>query len=460
MDPLGVIGFILEVTHRVPGSNWVRFRRGSEDVVDHGAYPPSRPLVRGALLREIIVGERGAILFFFRFDRFLLRDVSRTHRPLEELVMGRFVLMFVLSGLLVFIVGEGGVVSAKDKPIDPDAAPGGEREPAPKEKASPKTKPSRRRPVRQGADGVPVCSCTREAKPSRPPARSMPDMFQRMSESFMRNPATGFSSFVNDLSEMEGPAVQGITVSAAEEREAGRRARVEYLAKAKAQGYRVVNDRVRLDYLKSLVDRLAKRMRHHDRYPEIEVNLIDAPIPDGQSFPGGFLVFTTALLDEPDEATVVGVVAHELAHLDRGHLYGYVRRSKLAENTYKRPGGADLSFDQFFTRQMALFGLMFNPFRPEHETEADCTAVTWMYQEGYDPHALVGFFERLHDRKNDQPDNPFFSFGRTHPFSLDRRNHVLSRLAQLQRWRPRNDLGLFADNLKQRVAKEPEPPVK
>src|SRR5206468_4948961 len=126
---------------------------------------------------------------------------------------------------------------------------------------------------------------------------------------------------------------------------------------------RVVRDPKKVDYFKALVERFSDRMARRDRYPSIEMTLIDAPIPDGQSFPGGFLVFTTALLDEPDEATVAGVVAHELAHLERGHLYEYARRGKLAEATYNRPAGAGLDFDQFMTRQMALFGLLMNPFR-------------------------------------------------------------------------------------------------
>lgn len=276
----------------------------------------------------------------------------------------------------------------------------------------------------------------------------MPEMFQRMGESFARNPATGFNDFLGELARMEEPALRGVSVSTAEERRAGLRARDEYLAKAKQRGFQVVDEGIRLEYLRALVERLAARMKHRDRYPKIELSLINAPISDGQSFPGGFLVFTTALLDEPDEATVAGVVAHELAHLDLGHLYGYVRRSKLAETTYSRPPAMEGSFDRFFTQQAALFGLLVNPFRPEHETEADCAAVTWLYQEGYDPRGLVGFFERLHERKNDQPDSPFFSFGRTHPFSLDRRDHVRARLAQLQRWRPRNDLRLAADELR------------
>jgi predicted Zn-dependent protease len=276
----------------------------------------------------------------------------------------------------------------------------------------------------------------------------MPELFDRMMDNFARDPARGFAGFLDELANMEGPALEGVTLTIAEERQAGFKARTEYLEKATARGYKVVNDPKKLEYLKALIARFSDRMAHHDRYPNIEVTLIDAPIPDGQSFPGGFLVFTTALLDEPDEATVAGVVAHELAHLERGHLYGYARRSKLADATYRNPPGGEATFDQFFTRQAALMGLMMNPYRPEHESEADCTSATWLYLEGYDPRALVGFFERMHRRNNDQPDNPFFSFGRTHPYSLDRRRDVLSRLEQLQRWRRRDDLGLYADNLR------------
>src|SRR5262249_40767571 len=153
------------------------------------------------------------------------------------------------------------------------------------------------------------------------------------------------------------------------------------------------------------------------------------------------------------EATVAGVVAHELAHLDHGHLYGYVRRTKLAETSFSRMSTPGVSFDQFFTQQAALLGMILNPFRPEHESEADCTAVTWLSPEGSDPRALVGFFERMHQRKNAQP-NPFFSFAQTPPYSLDRRDHVRRRLAQLQRWRPRDDLKLFAQELRQFLVRE------
>ncbi|MBI1831272.1 MAG: M48 family metalloprotease [Planctomycetes bacterium] len=282
----------------------------------------------------------------------------------------------------------------------------------------------------------------------------MPVIFDRMMENMMRNPAGGFQDF---LKEQETSALRSVSLSAAEERTLGRKARDEFLRQAAARGSRAIEDQKRIDYLRALIDALSKRMRNRARYPRIDVSLIEAPVPDGQSFPGGFLVFTTALLREPDEATVAGVVAHELAHLDKGHLYEYACRAKLSESAFRPQPGSGVTFDQFMSQGMALGSLMMNPFRPEHETEADCAATTWMYQEGYDPRALVEFFERLHNRLKDQPDLPFFRFGRTHPYSLERRREVLDRLQQLQQWRPRRDLGRYPDNLRRLVARGPEP---
>jgi beta-barrel assembly-enhancing protease len=320
-------------------------------------------------------------------------------------------------------------------------------DPPPTSKPSPRSAKNARKGVARDRDVPPACGTASKAA-VQPPAQSMPQLFDRMMDNFARNPASGFNSFLGELANLEGPALEGVTLTRDEERQAGLKAKAEYLDQAARRGFQLVNDPKKVGYFRALVDRFSGRMAHRDRYPAIEVTLIDAPIPDGQSFPGGFLLFTTGLLDEPDEATVAGVVAHELAHLNRGHLYNYARRSKLAEATYRNPPGGNGDFNQFFTREAALLGLMMNPFRPEHELEADCTSATWLFLEGYDPKGLVGFFERMNQRNNDQPANPFFTFGRTHPYSLDRKRAVLDRLAQLQRWKRRDDLGLYADNLR------------
>jgi predicted Zn-dependent protease len=281
----------------------------------------------------------------------------------------------------------------------------------------------------------------------------MDDMFGRMMERMAENPAGGFMDVLKD---QERTALGEISLSPSEERQIGRKARDEFLRRAKLQGNSVVDDPARLKYLRGLVANLSKHMKNRARYPDLDVTIIDVPIPDGQSFPGGFFVFTTALLKEPDEATVAGVVAHELAHLDRGHLFEYAKREKLAGTAFDPdPSTEKPRPDQFMTRGMAIGGLMVNPFRPEHEHEADCMATTWLFQEGYSPLGLTGYLERMNRRNRDEPDPPFFRIARSHPYSLDRRDAVLKRLAQLQRWNARDDLKLYADNLKQLSPKPP-----
>lgn len=283
---------------------------------------------------------------------------------------------------------------------------------------------------------------------TQPP--SMPQMFDQMMDSMARNPAGGFADV---MKEQEIVAVRQTSLTVAEERRIGRQQRDMFLRTARTKGYTVREVAKDTDYLKALVARFVPRMKNGARYPDIEVTLIDAPIPDGQSFPGGFLVFTTALLDEPDEATVAGVVAHELAHLDRGHLNEYARREKLASTAFRPSPDAMANPALFMSRGMALGSLMMDPFRPEHEHEADCVAATWLYQEGYDPRALADFFTRMNRRNRDQPDAPFLRIARSHPYSLDRRRAVLERLAQLRRWKSRDDLELASESLKERKVK-------
>jgi beta-barrel assembly-enhancing protease len=320
------------------------------------------------------------------------------------------------------------------------------------QKSGKAAKPRRRsdRPARKldRRDAPPPCRFETR-RPATPPPRSMGDLMGRMMDRFATDPVNGFGNVLDDLGRLEGPALDGVVVSPAEERRRGAQARSEYIEKARTEGYRVLDDRERLAYLHALVDRFARHMTHRDRYPDIGVTIIDAPISDGRSFPGGYVVFTSALLKEPDEATVGGVVAHELAHLDRGHMYDVVRRDTLASDAFRGPIAGAATLDEMFTKQAALFGMLMRPFRPDQEHEADCTAVTWMYLEGYDPHALMGFFESLHRRRSDAPGSPvpFFNFLRSHPYSLDRRDHVQARSRQLQAWKPRGDLGLYPKNL-------------
>lgn len=310
-----------------------------------------------------------------------------------------------------------------------------------------------RRPGLRQAEEVPVCP-RHSHKDARPADRRVAgngfvfgeEMYERMMLGLARgeNPVEGMRDV---MKRHERETLSGFVLSPQEERAIGMRQRDQYLTVAAARGNRVVAETRDLAYVRTLVGRLSARMRHRDRYPDIEVTLIRAPEPDGRAFPGGLLVFTTAILELPDEASVAAVVAHELAHLDLAHVYHYAKRAKLAE----APMAVDARDPAAFrSRGLAFASLFMNPYLPEHELEADCTAATWMYLEGYDPTALARFFEMLQRRQRDLPDAAFVPSWRSHPYTLHRRDEVLARLVQLQRWRPRADLGLYPGRLEAR----------
>ena len=62
--------------------------------------------------------------------------------------------------------------------------------------------------------------------------------------------------------------------------------------------------------------------------------IIPLDAADAFSVPGGDLLFSQGLLETAgNEAALMGVVCHELAHLDRGHQLLELRRAKLNGGT-------------------------------------------------------------------------------------------------------------------------------
>ena len=107
------------------------------------------------------------------------------------------------------------------------------------------------------------------------------------------------------------------------------------LAEMKRIDVRVVSRGKDVNYLHDLVEAIRPHMRNARRYHSINIYLADSPRCDARSFAVGTLVFYRGLLDQADsEAALVGIVGHELSHLDRGHLLLPLRRIKLAQQTF------------------------------------------------------------------------------------------------------------------------------
>jgi predicted Zn-dependent protease len=263
------------------------------------------------------------------------------------------------------------------------------------------------------------------------------------------DPQKFFQQFFGKDSQEDRAAIREIVISRRQEQRIGKRGIDAYLAGLRRQKIKAVTRGEDIEYLRQLVAAVHPRMKNHARYRSIRVHVVESNKPDARSFPGGNLVFFRGILDlVENEATLVGVIGHELSHLDRGHQLYDAKRAKLAQETFT--GGKVLSPDQFFKNGQMLMRSFSRPFRPEEETEADHDGVRWTYDAGYDPREMAKLFLRMNERGGGAGKG-VPEFLRTHPFNVDRYQATLDQYEQLQKDRPQEKLYIGQENLTRRV---------
>lgn len=251
----------------------------------------------------------------------------------------------------------------------------------------------------------------------------------------------------------EEQLLAAVKISFTEERAFGQTILDDYLADLKLRKLRVVRKGPDVDYLTQLVQTIHPLMTHAKRYPKIAVYVVDSPDVDARSIPGGTLLFSKGLLEfAKSEAALIGIVGHELSHLDREHLVLPLKRTKiLRTNSFVPPGS--ITPQKFATNGTMMMRLMGRAFRPEDEAAADRDGAEWAFQSGYDPRELADLFARLHLKNQDQK-VPFGNFFRTHPYNEDRCAAISIQYEELTK-NSAKDAKLYIGNtnLKQRVPK-------
>jgi predicted Zn-dependent protease len=115
--------------------------------------------------------------------------------------------------------------------------------------------------------------------------------------------------------------------------------------------------------------------------------------------PGGFVVVTTGLLGAlRSEDELAAILAHEVAHVQRGHTMQPVeaarRQEHLSEGLLK---GTDSVVHAFFGKavQAGTDFVLDRGFGKKNELAADAFAAKILDAAGYDPSALSGYLGRL-----------------------------------------------------------------
>jgi predicted Zn-dependent protease len=285
-----------------------------------------------------------------------------------------------------------------------------------------------------------VCAAALIAGEHKPPA----------TDHVFPDPQTFFERLFGPQRDEDRQALAAIEISPQEERQMGEWAVTAYLEYLKQQKIRVVTRGRDVEYLRALVETIRPLLTNSKRYPRINVYLALSSRCEARSFPGGTLVFFRGLLEAAEsEAAVVGIVGHELAHLDRGHHLWRLRRIKLAERTFSQ-SGKGFSPDRFFQAGSMMLQVWTKPFRPELEAEADRDGARWAYLAGYDPREMARLFLELGKRRNNSP-RLLPEFLRSHPAPEGRHQAIMELYDQLQQEQPKKKLYIGKENLRRRM---------
>ena len=143
--------------------------------------------------------------------------------------------------------------------------------------------------------------------------------------------------------------------------------------------------------------------------------------PNAFALPDGTLVITDELIElaDGDMDMIIGVLAHEIGHVEREHsLRQLYRAAGMAGLIMLIAGDVGAAGEDILTNGAALMSLSHSR---DAESEADRISVELMSKAGRDPRAIGLFFARLEEKLGLDGESSFLS---THPGTAERRQAI------------------------------------
>jgi hypothetical protein len=198
-----------------------------------------------------------------------------------------------------------------------------------------------------------------------------------------------------------------------------------------------VEDKEIKEYVARLADNVAV---NSDLKVPLKVFVIESEEINAFALPGGYLFVNTGLIEKAEnESELVGVIAHELAHVTARHGAKLMKRAAVASIIYQAAQVAAVIFTggivgigTYYALQYGFFGLglvldlaLLGVSR-EYEAEADQLGVQYAWRAGYDPRGFITLFDRMASEKGYIRSASFF---RTHPPFFDR---IVSTFSEIE----------------------------
>jgi predicted Zn-dependent protease len=159
-----------------------------------------------------------------------------------------------------------------------------------------------------------------------------------------------------------------------------------------------------------LIEKMDKRIPAK----EVKITVLADPQINAANGGGGDFYVTTGLLQKADDARLRGVLAHEIAHADLGHV----------ANTQRLATGVELGIillDQIYPGSRALSPiagqLIVNAYTRKEEHEADAHGVELLNRAGHNGRSIMASTLRWLSQGEGEGGGGFFA---THPATGDR----------------------------------------
>lgn len=196
--------------------------------------------------------------------------------------------------------------------------------------------------------------------------------------------------------------------------------------------------------LQNYVQKIGLKAAEHTEYQQFEYNftLLNSPIVNAFALPGGYCFCTRGLMAlASSEAELVGVLSHELGHVNARHSAERMSQGMLAQFGVAAAG---VFLGQAGSSLASMGAQTFiQSYSRGQEFEADSLGVRYMSKAGYDPDAMVSFLDTLRDHSVAEakmmglPEGKVdeFNIMSTHPRTVDR---VEAAVKQAEGDRPDN----------------------
>jgi len=160
--------------------------------------------------------------------------------------------------------------------------------------------------------------------------------------------------------------------------------------------------------------------------------------------PGGYIYVYTGLLKFIDnEATLAGVLGHEMAHAERRHATKRMTTQYGAQIVLGLVLGQNPSQIAGITANLFTgLGLLANS--RSDEAEADEYSLKYLSSTPYYPGAITFFFEKMMAKKGGKGGGSFERLLSTHPLDQDRIDHVQQLLRSMGKERS-SEASIFAE---------------